>query len=208
MKSLKRYFIVCCILLCSHSITVSATEKQDISVYVSSLMNQFFAIANDKNIQKEEKISKAKTILAENMDFSWMSKFVLGRYRRDISAQELSDFNEAYKNYFISTYSTTITSYHGEKINVKTVQSLSADEYVVKIEIKGDSQPFVIDYLVRQYTTSENKVTYKVFDIVTEGVSLISSQQSEFGAIISSNNVQYLRNILIDKAKQAGNGAS
>lgn len=207
MRIIKYYFVVC-ILLCSFTIDSFAKENEEISLYVNDLMNQFFAIANNKSLTKEKKISMARAALEKNMDFTWMCKFALGRYRRDMSVQELTDFTEIYKNFLLSTYSTTITSYNGEKIDIKTVHPLSNDEYVVKVEIKGDnSQGINMDYLVRQYTDKENKVTYKVFDIVTEGVSLISSQQAEFTQTIGSNSVQYLKNVLLDKIKQHNNDA-
>ena len=174
-----------------------------IGSYVDRLINSFFAITKDATLNEHDKITKASAVLEDNMDFKWMGSFVLGRYRRTMSPAEIDNFVAIYKGYLICTYAGAVKEYKGEKIDVKGVRPLEENEYVVKTAVSAgpNKEPMSIDYMVRQYPNDKATV-YKVFDIVTEGVSLISSQQSEFGSVIGSSGIAALEDHLKEKTRQ------
>lgn len=188
------------ILVCAFHIPAIAADKA-IADYVDGLMNAFFAITQDVKLNEQDKINKARSLLETNLDFEWMSKFVLGRYRRDMPDQDLKDFVQVYKVYLINTYADAVRQYKGETIVIKNVHQLSEDEFVVKTAIsKLDQDPMFVDYLIRHSANGAYDKPYKVFDVVTEGVSLISSQQAEFGSIIGSKGIRALIGDLKRKA--------
>ena len=57
---------------------------------------------------------------------------------------------------------------------------------VVNMEIVRTSgkQPVKIDYLINRLEISTNN-PYRIRDIVTEGISILNSQKSEFNSVIS-----------------------
>ncbi|MES2215202.1 MAG: ABC transporter substrate-binding protein [Pseudomonadota bacterium] len=169
----------------------SYAADKDIGGFVDNLMNSFFSITKSTQLTESQKVQKARDLLEANLDFDWMGKFVLGRNRRDMKDKDLKDFLQVYKLYLVNTYADAVRSYKGEAVVVKNVYHLSDDEYVVKTTInKLDQDPISVHYLVRRSANKQDP--YKVFDVVTEGVSMISSQQAEFGSIIGSSGIRVL----------------
>jgi len=186
------------ILLLMFHMPASASD-QVIADYVNGLLNTFLSIAKDSKASEQDKVEKARTILEANLDFDWMGKFVLGRYRRDMQEGDLNNFLKTYKMYLTYTYADAVKQYKGEDVVIKNVHQLSDNEYVVKTAInKAGQDPFLIDYLVRHVDGASGGASYKIFDVVTEGVSMISSQQAEFGSVIGSGSIK----ALIDDLKQ------
>ena len=73
------------------------------------------------------------------------------------------------------------------------------NEYLVKTEIKSENnKSFRIDYKIRK----ESDGSYKIFDIIAEGISMITTQRSEFGSILSRNNISFLIEKLEAKVSQ------
>ena len=189
--------IIICIVFASSS---AQADDAALSNYVNTMMNQFLSIAKDTRLNDEAKTKKVRGMLMTNLDFDWMGKFVLGRYRRGLSPAQVSDFTNVYKLYLTKTYSESVKNYKGEKIEVKGVQKISDQEYVVKtLIIKTNHDPLAVDYLVRQFGNGGG-VSYKVFDVVTENVSMLNSQQAEFGGVISSSSLDKLKADLAQKS--------
>lgn len=173
-------------------------EHDAVSSYVSKILNEFVAIASNPSFTSDVKVSKAKVLIAENLDVDWMAKFVLGRYRRGLASEEMNKFTATYKDYVISIYATAVKQYKGQKVTVTNIKNIADNEYAVKTSIRRDGQdPLLIDYMVRVYPGN----IYKVFDVVTEGVSLITSHQAEFVNTIGTSSVEALRQELVGKMK-------
>ncbi|MGV2432156.1 MAG UNVERIFIED_CONTAM: ABC transporter substrate-binding protein [Rickettsiaceae bacterium] len=53
--------------------------------------------------------------------------------------------------------------------------------------VKNAGDPIRVDYLVY-----DNAGNYKVRDIITEGISLVNSQRSEYNDVIENHGIEYL----------------
>lgn len=198
MTSLKFFSKLFIVLLVFAAPSARANEAA-LSNYVNTLMTQFLSVAKDSSLSEDAKTKKVRGMLKTNLDFDWMGKFALGRYRRGLSAEQVSSFIDVYRHYLTKTYSGAVRAYKGEKIEVKGVQKISEKEFVVKtLIIKNAQESLSVDYLVREFGGG-GKVSYKVFDVVTENVSMINSQQAEFGGILSSGGIDQLKTDLAAK---------
>ncbi len=183
------------ITLCSLS---AQAEQNPVSSYVGKILNEFVTIASNPSFADDIKVSKAKVLIAENLDVDWMAKFVLGRFRRGLPSEEMTKFTATYKEYVTSIYASAVKQYKGQKVTVTNIKNIAENEYAVKTSIARDGQdPLLIDYMVRVYPGN----IYKVFDVVTEGVSLITSHQAEFINTIGTSSVEALRQNLVSKMK-------
>jgi phospholipid transport system substrate-binding protein len=183
--------MVLLIVLCSLRAIAIETEHYDkLDNYVDSLITKVRTILDDKTLEQDQKITGCKMLLENNLDLEWMARFSLGRHKKTITDEQLKDFTLVYAKYVTQTYADLVKNYKGEKAIVKNVHQLDAEEYVVKTEVMrtNGQPPIKADYLVR----ARNSDVYKVADVITEGVSMISSQQSEFGSIISSGGFDAL----------------
>ena len=174
----------------------ASSSKSDpkIEGYVDQLVAKVSTMLNDQTISEEQKVKKSRQLMAENLDLEWMAKYSLGRHRKELDMSQLKDFTKIYSSYVIKSYSDLVRNYKGQKAVVKKVSMLDDAEYIVKTEVVQSGQPPIkVDYLVRDVGASNGKKSsLKISDVITEGVSMINSQQAEFNSVISSGGIDAL----------------
>lgn len=197
---IKKLFIISLIVF---SQATCAAEKDPVMDYVSNLIDQTFSILKDASKDLTSKVKDSEKLIEANMDLNWMAKFTLGRYRRTLTPEQLADFEKQYSEYVVKVYGSAVKGYTDQDLKVKSKVEINKGEYAVKTQlIKVGADPINIDYLIREVSANE----YKVFDVVTEGVSLINSHQAEFANIISNNGYDSLKEEINRKiAKLDGN---
>lgn len=181
--------IVCLILSCLSLSAYSATDdKMAVDNYVNQLIRDGLDVCNDESLDQDAKIAKTKKLILANLDLNWMAKFTLGVYRRTLTPEQIKQFTEVYSNYVSKAYADLVKNYNGQEPKVQQVRVLDEGEFMVEMLI-GTAK---VNYLVRQVKGTSDKTNLKVSDVITEGVSLINSQQSEFMNILSNSGFDKL----------------
>lgn len=197
---MKKILLTC--FLIATGLNANAEDKM-ISKYVDELINKSFAILKDSSKSLDKKVVESEALIAENMDLEWMAKFVLGKYRRSLLPEQVQEFTKQYSIYVVKSYSSGVKNFKNQQIKVKSQQALNKEEYVVKTSLlRQDLDPLQIDYLVRVTASSQ----MKIFDVVTEGISLINSHQAEFGNILSTKSFPDLIRQLKNKIRGLESG--
>jgi phospholipid transport system substrate-binding protein len=89
----------------------------------------------------------------------------------------------------LQSYIPKFKNYTNQKFEIKRILDQSEDEYLVETQIVNENQkPIRVDYKVRKISDDN----YRVFDVIAEGISLITTQRSEFGSILSRDGVDAL----------------
>ncbi len=202
---LKKILLTWFVLVASLNATA---DNGQISKYVDELINKSFAILKDSSKSLDIKVKESEALISENMDLEWMAKFVLGKYRRGLQPNQLMQFTQLYSVYVVKSYSSGVKNFKNQQIKVKSQQPLNKEEYVVKTALlRQNLDPLQIDYLVRVLPSGH----MKIFDVVTEGVSLINSHQAEFANILSAKSFDDLINELkvkINAIEKGDNGSN
>ncbi|HJD56617.1 phospholipid-binding protein MlaC [Candidatus Tisiphia endosymbiont of Ptychoptera albimana] len=190
-------FIVCLILnfLSLSAYSTANDNNAGVDSYVNQLIKNGLEVFNDQNLTQDGKIVKSKMLILANLDLDWMAKFTLGVYRRTLTPEQIKQFTEVYGNYVSTVYADLVKNYHGQQPKVEQVRILDKGEFMVEMLI-GTAK---VNYLVRQKDVSDNS-SFKVSDVITEGVSMISSQQSEFMNILSNSGFDTLIDELVKKS--------
>jgi|GEM_PF-2092986 len=185
---IKKYVILCCFLIASAS-TFAQGGSSEVEQYVTKLLKDSVAVLDDHTLDSNTRYSKIKHMLAENLDIIWMARFTLGRNLKIIPKKDVERFIAAYSNYIVSTYSKGFMEYKGQKAEIKSFDNLGNGFFIVKTHIIGhvDQQPIHVDYLARRVGD-----TYKIRDIITEGISLVNSQRSEYASTIENSGINQL----------------
>lgn len=167
----------------------------------------FQRIANERN-KINENPNYLKTIVEEELmpyvDNIYASKKVLGRYFKDTTNAQRQAFYQAFTDYIVATYARAFTQYDETKHEVEFVnpREVAPDDRAVVVEtrvVEPGRPPIRLDFRVRYDSNSE---TWKAYDLVVEGVSLLSSKQSEIAAVIRSRGIDNTIELLNEKAKQ------
>lgn len=161
------------------------------SSYVQSVGELALSTISNPSLSDADKRATLEKLFHENLDFQWVAQFVMGRYWRQATDEQKARYVDAYKNFLTKHYTSRFSEYTSGSFKI-TGEKPGTDtgETVVGMEIKGNNAgepPILIDYRVR----AENG-GYKVFDIIVEGVSLIQTQRSEFGAVLNKEGIDGL----------------
>lgn len=96
------------------------------------------------------------------------------------------------------TYATALSKYRNQTIEYKPLRSQPGDtDVTVKTEIvQPGGQPVAVDYALEK-----NGDSWKVYDIVIEGVSLVTNYRSQFSNEIKQSGMDGLIEKLATKNK-------
>jgi phospholipid transport system substrate-binding protein len=103
----------------------------------------------------------------------------------------------------VRTYTKAFTMYKDQTIEVKPLKLAATDtETTVKTQIiKVGGQPTAVDYQMKKAADG-----WKVFDVVIEGVSMVTSYRGSFSSQIEQSGIDSLIKSLADMNAGAANG--
>ena len=144
------------------------------------------AKALEKNLSKDLKISKLKTIALRSVDIKGIGFYSLGKYRKNMSDQKKDEYLDVFTKYFLKTFASRLAQYSDPKIIVNSQKKLN-DKYtmVYSTLIATDDKPEVkVDWRV----ITKDPSNPLIIDLIIEGVSLAKVQKEEFNSIIQGND--------------------
>jgi len=183
MKSKKPLSLFIFVLFGILSINYSYSIEPD--VFVQSTVNRASEALNNK-LSKKEKIDELKEIASETVDIRGIGFYTLGAYRKNISKDQIKQYETLFEQYFLKSFSSRLAEYSNPEIEVISKKKLNKNYTMVSsILVSTEQRPEVkIDW--RVYTKdSENPL---IRDLIIEGLSLARTQKEEFSSIIQSND--------------------
>jgi phospholipid transport system substrate-binding protein len=198
-KRLHTYALIFFVTLGASSGTGHAAPATEVEKFITSLGNKVLTLLNDKSIDAPKKEEMLKSIFRDNVDTDWIGQFVLGKYWREASPEQQKKYLGLYREFLIQSYTGRFKDYSGESFKITGSLDEGDDKYLLNTEIvRPQSASVLVDYKVRGKGAS-----MKVYDIVVEGVSLISTQRSEFTSVISRKGLDALITALDKKVNKA-----
>jgi len=186
---MKKILIILLILIFTSSIAFSALSPKE---QIKKTVDNVISILKDPKYKGEKNSHQRRTALRNEigkvLDFEEMAKRSLGVYWKERTPQEKKEFVDLYKDLLIRSYSGKIESYTDEEI-IYTDERIENGKYAeVKTKIiTKDKKEIPIDY--KLYFNGKE---WKVYDLVIEGVSLVSNYRSQFNKIIRNHSYQDL----------------
>ena len=180
----------------------STEHYPELKLYIDGLVGDVSKVLNDPNVTEVAKITKSQDLLVSNLDLEWMARYTLGRYKRGLDQSQIDNFTQIYSKYITASYTDLVKNYKGEQCKVVNINKIDEAEFIVKMEItKSQGQPPIkVEYFVRQVQNNHQYI-YKISDIITEGISMINSQQAEFINILENSGFDALITELKKKYK-------
>lgn len=152
--------------------------------FVEQLADQAIAALTPTNISLEERENRARALLNQNFAIPAIGQFVLGRYWRQATDDERSEYLALFEKLIIVTYVDRFSRYSGEKLRVtRTLADSESGDVLVQSQItRPAAQPIEIGWRVRKAGDA-----FKIVDVLVEGVSMGQTQRSEFSSVIRNN---------------------
>ena len=147
-----------------------------------------------------------KTIVDEELmpyvNVKYAAYKLLGTHLKKTSAEERAEFVTAFRDYLVASYAQVLTLYTDQKIVLEKAKTIPEGKRIisVRVDILDSARPTVkVDFKLRK-----NKKTgeWQAFDMVAEGVSLLSTKQSEWNGKIRKEGISSVSKELSNLAKQ------
>ncbi|TXY29659.1 phospholipid-binding protein MlaC [Vibrio mimicus] len=113
---------------------------------------------------------------------------LLGPNLKEAKREDVAEFVKAFRAYLVTNYAQVLTQYTNQTIEFGPEMPLEGDRRItsVKVEIVDTPRPNIkLEFKLRQEKSGE----WKAFDMIAEGVSLLSSKQSEWSGKIRQQGI-------------------
>ncbi len=192
-------------ILCIASVVMSgavhAKTADDAKSYINNVASEALSII-EKTSDKTAKKKKLEKLFAGSVDLQWVGKFVMGRYWRQASDDQKKRYLQEYERFILHHYTSRFTQYTSGSFEITDARDDGNDEYTVSMSLQDKSKkgepPVFVDYRIRKQGSS-----FMIFDVIVEGVSMITTQRSEFASVLAKHDVEHLIDQLAKKSVTA-----
>lgn len=179
---MKHYLSVGMLLLSTIFFT-AATTWASVTTEVKQTVDQVVSIVADANLKKPQNEGKRraalKSAIGRIFDYGEMAKRSLGVHWKKRSSAEQKEFVGLFATLLENSYANKIESYQNEKI-LYDKENLDGEYAEVKSRIVTAKR----DEYTLDYRLLKEGGRWVVYDVVIEGVSLVSNYRNQFNKII------------------------
>jgi phospholipid transport system substrate-binding protein len=140
-----------------------------------------------------------------NFDFKEMTRLAVGRSWRDATPEQQKRLEAGFRSLIVNTYTSALsrTAASERKVEVQPLQPGAHDkEVTVHTLVKGGgAQPLAIDYRMENSPQG-----WKVFDVVVENVSLVTTYRGSFSEEVQRGGIDGLIKTLDEKNRALAQG--
>jgi len=201
---MRKLFVYFSALLIALSTGTLAAEEVSPYKVLETTGNKLFSriAANQQELKKFPGLMRQ--IVAEELmpavDYKYAAYRILGKKLRSTSKEQREKFVESMHHYLVRTYATALNQYKNQKVIFEPEKPTKGKKIIsVNTQILDPNKPTInIAFKMRK-----NKKTkeWKAFDMVVEGISLLSSKQAEFSRRIAEQGLDQVTLELASIAK-------
>lgn len=152
--------------------------------FVRTNIQRGFDILNDASLDADQRKARFAEFLLGLTDIRRVALFLLGRYRKGASSDQIDAFVQAFRDYSTAVYQSYFAQYAGQTLTVTGTQERAPGDDIVRTRLSGGgSDPMEVDFRIR----SDGPKPVLV-DIAVAGVWLALAQQAEFTAVLSRSH--------------------
>ncbi|MBY8111515.1 phospholipid-binding protein MlaC [Vibrio fluvialis] len=205
-KWLKQYVI----LLVSALLTWTVNAAQEIDQTDPYLMMKQVAQKSFDRLKAEQDLvhkdpEHLKVIVEQELmpyvNDQYAALKLLGPNLKGAKREDVARFITAFRAYLVTSYAQVLTQYSDQTIEFGPEQAVGDDRRItsVKVDIVDTPRPNIkLEFKLRKEKSGE----WRAFDMIAEGISLLSSKQSEWNGKIRQEGILAVAKELDDLAAQ------
>ncbi len=174
--------------------------------FVTVLANNAITMVADKSLNESERDDRFRKLFVANFDIPTIGKFVLARYWRVATPEQRGEFLKLFEDQQVLTWAHRFKDYSGERLQVAGGERENAHEWLINSQItRIKGPPIPVQWRLRD----EPDGSYRVTDLIVEGVSMAITQRSDYASVLQgmSGQIDQLLSSMrtkIDQMKAAG----
>ena len=138
------------------------------------------------NISKDQKMFELIKLAEQNVDIKGIGMYTLGKHRKNLSENQIEEYEILFKKYFLKSFSSRLSEYTDPKINVLSEEKINDKYTIVSSVLEEDEKRPEIKIDWRVYTINPDKPLVR--DLIIEGLSLARTQREEFNSVIQNGD--------------------
>lgn len=151
--------------------------------------------ALNRNIEHKKLIKLLRTQILINFDIMSIVKYSLGEYNNSLTESQRQEIAHLFKEMLIRTYTTQLYRFNTAQIKImsSTIDDLNPSQASIlcTARIKDQPQPVMVEYLL-----NKTKAGWKIYDVIIDDISILSTFKMVFDNIISSEGIDGLISLL------------
>jgi len=178
------------LIFCS---VIAQAQNKNPYLMLEDVANKTFS-----RIKKERQLIEVdpellRTVMEEELlpyvDYSFSALKVLGKYYKKVPREKIPEYISVFRSYLITTYALAMAYYDGQNVEFQPARDVTDERTVtVRAVVKEPGRPDI--NLAFKLRKSSKTNEWKAYDMVAEGISLLSSKQSEFQSILRKDGIQ------------------
>jgi len=180
MKS-RLYLLVFALLFTTTVVAATSPRER-----VESAVDSVIAILQDTTLDRQGRWDRVARVIGEGFDFPSMSQSVLATHWQRATPAEQQRFTDFFAQYIEQVYRNKIEAYSGQEIRYGEERIRDDRAVVETVIIAGDTE-IPVNFRLRH-----NDGQWYAYDVVIEGVSLVSNYRSTFSSIVKRDGMDGL----------------
>lgn len=187
------FFAVMALLISTQAFanaTIDKTQPYQMMTQVAEVAFERLKSEQD-NIHKDPELLKVivEEELMPYVNAQYAALKLLGPNLKGADRKDVRVFIDAFRKYLVSSYAQVLTQYTNQTIEFGPEPKIKADSRItsIKVDIIDTPRPNIkLEFKLRKDKKSGE---WKAFDMVAEGISLLSSKQSEWNTKIRQDGI-------------------
>ncbi|PFG55238.1 phospholipid transport system substrate-binding protein [Vibrio sp. ES.051] len=187
--------LLLCVCAALTTLGTSAVEVDQTQPY--QMMKQVAEMTFERLKTEQPKIKQnpelLKDIVEEELmpyvNYRYAGLKLLGPNLKGAKREDVLEFIDAFRVYLIASYAQVLTQYSDQQITFEPETQISDSKRItsIKVEIIDAPRPNIkLEFKLRKDNKSGD---WEAFDMIAEGISLLSSKQSEWNSKIRQDGI-------------------
>ncbi len=158
--------------------------------FIESLADRTIAALTVPDLPRPRRVARFRALFNDHFAVQAIAQWVLGRYWRQATAAERTEFLALFEDLLVATYVDRFARYAGMRLSVTRTVTKGTRDVIVSSQIIGrdGETPLPVDWRVRvDWRARTGAGQYKITDVMVKGVSISQTQRSEFASVIREN---------------------
>jgi phospholipid transport system substrate-binding protein len=153
---------------------------------VKGTITEVIRLLEDKKLKRPEMVEERRRlferVVADRFSYAEMAKRSLGAHWRGLTDAEREEFVALFQRLLVKTYARTIEGYAGQQ--VQYLEERRAEDFAeVRTKIVSDKVETPVDFRLLRM-----RGDWWVYDVVVDGVSVVSNYRGQFARILRSSS--------------------
>lgn len=201
----KRFLMVAMLIIAPVAANAAADQTNPYKLMNEAAEKTFTRLKNEQPKIKQDPNYLRQIVREELLPYvqiKYAGALVLGRYYKEATSAQREAYFKAFSDYLAQAYGQALALYHGQTYQIAPEQPYG-DANIIAIRVSiidpNGRPPVRLDF---QWRKNSRTGDWQAYDMIAEGVSMISTKQNEWAGILRQKGVDGLTDVLKNAASQ------